>query len=80
MTTGQLRDVLQRAVLAHDPQAARKRREKAEKDARVESWAEPRGTAALAGRDLPPAEVLAADQHVDALARELRKAGAGGTL
>jgi hypothetical protein len=80
LTTGQLREVLHRAVLAHDPEAAAKRREKAQKDARVESWAEHRGTAALAGRDLPPAEVLAADKHVDALARELKKAGTGGTL
>src|SRR6266496_2637033 len=80
LTTGQLREVLHRAVLAHDPQAAAKRRRKAQKDARVESWAEHRGTAALAGRDLPPAEVLAADKHVDALARELTKAGTDGTL
>src|SRR6266487_2378919 len=80
LTTGQLREVLHRAVLAHDPQVAAKRRRKAQKDARVESWAEHRGTAALAGRDLPPAEVLAADKHVDALARELTKAGTDGTL
>jgi hypothetical protein len=80
LTTGQLREVLHRAVLAHDPEAARKRREKAQKDARVESWPEHRGTAALAGRDLPPADVLAADKHIDALARELKKAGADGTL
>src|SRR5262249_33762422 len=39
MTTGQLRAAGQRAVLAHDPQAAARRREKAEKDARVECWA-----------------------------------------
>jgi len=80
LTTGQLRDVLHRAVLAHDPEAARKRREKAQKDARVECWPENRGTAALAGRDLPPADVLAADKHIDALARELKKAGTPGTL
>src|SRR6266496_6757555 len=47
LTTGQLREVLHRAVLAHDPEAAAKRRRKAEKDARVESWAEHRGTAAM---------------------------------
>jgi hypothetical protein len=80
LTTGQLRNMLHRAVLAHDPEAARKRREKAQKDARVESWPEHRGTAALAGRDLPPADVLAADKHIDALARELKKAGTDGTL
>src|SRR5882724_11231046 len=62
LTTGQLRDVLHRAVLAHDPEAAVRRRRKAQRDARVESWPENRGTAALAGRDLPPADVLAADK------------------
>ena len=67
-------------MLAFDPQAARKRREKAEKDARVECWAEPSGTWSMAGRDLPPAGVLAADRHLDADARALKAAGAGGTL
>ena len=80
LTTGQLRGVLHRAVLALDPGAARKRREKAQKDARVECWTEPAGTWSLAGRDLPPAAVLAADQHIDAAARDLKNAGAGGTL
>ena len=41
LTTGQLRAACQRAVLAHDPQAAIRRRQQAEKDARVECWAEP---------------------------------------
>ncbi len=80
MTTGELGSVLRRLVLAHDPDAARRRRAKAERDARVQSWAEPGGTWALAGRDLPPADVLAADRNIDAQARALRKAGAGGTL
>ena len=80
LTTSELGEVLRRAVLAHDPEAARKRRERAQKDARVETWAEQRGTAALAGRDLPPAAVLAADAHVDGLARELKAAAAPGTL
>ena len=80
LTTGELGEVLRRAVLAHDPAAARKRRQKAQKDARVETWAEPRGTAALAGRDLPPPGVLAADAHVDGLARQLKAAAAPGTL
>ncbi len=80
LTTGQLRGVLHRAVLALDPGAARKRREKAQRDARVECWTEPAGTWSLAGRDLPPAAVLAADQHIDTAARDLKNAGAGGTL
>ena len=80
LTTGELGAVLRRLVLAHDPDAARKKRKRAEKDARVETWAENAGTAALAGRDLPPADVLAADQHIDYYARQLKKAGAPGSL
>jgi hypothetical protein len=79
LTTGQLRAVCQRAVLAHDPQAAIRRREKAEQDARVECWAEGAGTAAIAGRDLAPAGVIAADKTLDADARWLRERGVPGT-
>ena len=79
-TTGQLRAATRRAVLAADPRAARKRKERALQDARVERWDEHAGTAALAGRDLPPASVLAADQNLSALARQLQGAGAPGTL
>ena len=80
LTTSRLRDRLHREVLAFDPQAARKRREKAQQDARVECWAEPSGAWSMAGRDMPPAGVLAADRHLDADARTLKAAGAGGTL
>jgi hypothetical protein len=79
-TTGQLRAALRRAVLQADPAAADRRRKKAERDARVEVWTESSGTAALAGRDLPPADVLAADKRVDSLARSLKEAGEDGTL
>ena len=57
--------------------AARRRRCQ---DARVEAFTEAAGTAALAGRDLPPADVLAADQNLTALALDMRQAGAEGTL
>jgi hypothetical protein len=67
LTTGQLRATLRRAVLAFDPEAARRRRAQARADARVQSWAEASGNAALAGRELPPAQVLAADRHLTAL-------------
>jgi len=80
LTTSQLRGVLHRAVLALDPDAARKRREKAQQDARVECWTEPAGTWSLAGRDMPPADVLAADKHIDTAARDLKAAGAESTL
>ena len=62
------------------PEKARKRREDAEKDARVQRWAEDSGNAALAGRELPPAEVLAADQRISWWARQLRKAGLPGSM
>ena len=79
-TSGQLRAALARAVLAADPDAARRRREEAQHDARVLRWREDAGTAALCGRDLPSAEVLAADQRISARARELKSAGVKGTL
>lgn len=79
-TSGQLRAATQRAVLAVDPAAAQRRREEARKDARVEVWDERSGTAALAGRDLPPADVLMADKRIDALARHLKAAGREETL
>jgi hypothetical protein len=79
-TSGQLRAATQRAVLAVDPAAAERRRDEARKDARVEVWDERSGTAALAGRDLPPADVLVADKRIDALARHLKAAGREETL
>jgi hypothetical protein len=63
-----------------DPEAAQRRKEAAQKQARVELWSEPAGTCALAGRDLPPAFALAADRHLSAAARWLRAHGAEGSL
>jgi Domain of unknown function (DUF222) len=80
MTTGRLAGACNTAVLAHDPDAAARRKQKAEKDARVECWAEPSGTGAIAGRDLNLAAVIAADKHLDAAARWLQRHGAPGTL
>ena len=80
LTSGQLRALVRRAVLAADPKAARRRKEKALKDARVEMFPETSGTAALAGRDLPPAAALAADKHLTALAQAIKAAGVPGTL
>jgi hypothetical protein len=64
LTAGELRAEVTQAVLALDPDAMRKRRQEAEKTARVECWTDPEGTATLAGRNLPPAEVLAADKRL----------------
>ena len=50
------------------------------KQARVARWAEPSGNAGLTGRELPPAEVLAADQRITWWARQLGKAGLDGGM
>jgi hypothetical protein len=79
-TTGQLRPAVRRAVIAADPAAARRRKEEALKDARVETSTETSGTARMSGRDLPPTDVLAADKYLSALAQAMKKAGADGTM
>jgi hypothetical protein len=66
LTPGSLRAAIARAVMEAAPEKARKRRETAAKFARVERWAEDSGNAALAGRELPPDEVLAADERITA--------------
>ena len=80
LTPGGLRAAIVRAVMEVAPEKARKRREQAARDARVQRWAEDSGNAALMGRELPPAEVLAADQRITAWARELKKAGLDGDM
>ena len=80
LTPGGLRAAIARAVMDVAPEKARKRREEAARDARVEQWAEDSGNAALMGRELPPAEVLAADQRITAWARQLKAAGLDGDL
>ena len=80
LTPGGLRAAIARAVMQVAPDKARKRREEAARDARVERWTEDSGNAALAGRELPPAEVLAADQRVTWWARQLKKAGLDGSM
>jgi hypothetical protein len=80
LTPGGLRAAIARAVMQVAPDKARKRREEAAKDARVERWAEDSGNAALVGRELPPAEVLAADQRVSWWARQLKQAGLAGSM
>jgi len=48
-------------------------------DARVECWAEPAGTGAIAGRDLNLAAVIAVGRHLDSAARWLKRHGAPGS-
>ncbi|HYK68130.1 MAG TPA: DUF222 domain-containing protein [Streptosporangiaceae bacterium] len=80
LTTGQLRQLLRRAVMSVDPDAVRRRQHKARDHARLETWSEGSGNGALAGRELPPARTLLADRHVRALAQALQRAGMPGTL
>jgi len=80
LTPGGLRSAIGRAVMEVAPDKARKRREEAARDARVQRWAEDSGNAALMGRELPPAEVLAADQKITAWARQLKEAGLEGSM
>ncbi|HET9971565.1 MAG TPA: DUF222 domain-containing protein [Streptosporangiaceae bacterium] len=80
LTPSGLRDAAAKAVMDVAPEKAKKRREEAARDARVERWAEDSGNAALMGRELPSAEVLAADQRITAWAHQLRKAGLEGDM
>jgi hypothetical protein len=79
-TPGALRAAVRRAVIAVAPKKAKKRRTDAEKNARVERWPEDSGNAGLAGRELPPADVLAADQRITWWAKQLKTAGLDGDM
>ena len=80
LTPPALRAAIQRAVMEVAPNKAKQRREHEACKTRVERWTEASGNAGLAGRELPPAQVLAADQRVTAWARELRQAGLDGGM
>jgi hypothetical protein len=78
-TYGELRRTATRLILKLDPEAVRKRKEKARRQARVRSFREESGNAGITGREMPSVEVLASMQHVEARARALRDAGVPGT-
>jgi hypothetical protein len=80
LTPGQLRAMCTKTVMMIDPEAVQRRKERAAKGARVVRFQEYSGNGALCGRELPPDEVLASSQHIDAIARALRAAGYPGTL
>jgi hypothetical protein len=79
-TRSAIRDRAARAVMEVDPDAARRRREDAVKERRVEIQAEDSGNAWIAARELPPAAVLAVDRKLTARARQFKKAGIPGTM
>ena len=78
LTPGGLRAAIARAVMEAAPDKARKRRETAARFARVERWAEDSGNAALAGRELPPDQVLAVDDRITWLGGRADRAGLDG--
>ena len=80
LTFGQLRSYAHRLILQLDPEAARKRKAAAGRDAHVRRFREDSGNAGMVARELPPDEVLASWQHVEQRALDLRAAGAPGTL
>jgi len=80
MTGGMIRDRIGCAVIAVNPDAARKRREEAQGNGRVEVFPELSGNTHISGRELPPALALLADQNIDARARQLRAAGVPGDM
>jgi uncharacterized protein DUF222 len=77
-TYGELRRAATRLVLRLHPEAVRKRKEKARREARVRSFREESGNAGITGRELSSVEVLASMQHVEDRARALRDAGVPG--
>jgi Domain of unknown function (DUF222) len=79
-TFGQLRAHAHRLILKLDPEAARKRKEAASREAHVRRFREGSGNAGMVARELPPDEVLASWQHVEQRALDLRAAGLPGTL
>jgi Domain of unknown function (DUF222) len=79
-TTGQLRAALRRAVISVDPRGAERRRQEAERRARVRLYADEEGTATLAGQNLPGAQSAAAMARVGALAQAMKSAGIEGGI
>ena len=80
-TWAQILRRLSRIVINLDPDAARKRREAAERGfARVVFSAEGDGTARLGGYNLPADEALQADAQISARARAYRQAGLPGSM
>ncbi|MGD0243452.1 MAG: hypothetical protein ABSB59_24480 [Streptosporangiaceae bacterium] len=62
-TYAELRRAANRLVLKLDPEAVRKRKDKARREARVRSFREESGNAGISGRELPSVEVLASHLH-----------------
>jgi hypothetical protein len=79
-TPGELRKLIEPASITADPDAATKRREQAERDARVASWREPEGTIAIQASGLNPADAMAAEAAITDRAKRYKKAGMTGGM
>jgi hypothetical protein len=79
-TTGQLRASLRRAVIKADPEGAERRREQAERQAKVVLYPDAEGTASLSGQKLPGIRAAAAFARITALARALKATGVDGGI
>jgi hypothetical protein len=80
MTFGELRSAARKLVLKLDPDAVKKRKEAARREAHVRRFREESGNGGMVARELPSDEVLASWQHVEQRALDLRAAGLPGTL
>ncbi|MDQ2875822.1 MAG: DUF222 domain-containing protein, partial [Actinomycetota bacterium] len=79
-TTSRLRALLRRAVIAADPAGADRRRQEAERRAKVSLYPDQEDTATLAGQNLPGTRAAAAMSRISAMARALKASGAAGGL
>ena len=80
LTTGQLRARLRTACVSADPDEASRRYASAVDDRRVVAEPQDDGTCHLLGLNLPPHRATAAVNHVNALARQLRRSGETRTM
>lgn len=80
MTVEQLGNRARYLAMKLDPESADRRKQRGKRDTRVETWQEGSGNAALAGRELDPEVVLAANAYYDSIAKLLKRAGIPGSL
>jgi hypothetical protein len=80
LTRAQLLERLTRAVIAADPAGAERRREQAERQAKVSLYGDTDGTATLMGTKLPAVHAAAAMARITAIARAMKAAEKTGGL
>jgi hypothetical protein len=80
MSFGETRAAARKLVLKLDPEAVKKRKEAAKREASVRRFREESGNGGMIARELPSDEILASWQHVEQRALDLQAAGMPGTL